>query len=181
MESVFPHVLAHGGDDFAAEDDVFLEFLAAQVEETVFQAHGFRSHVVFGDLERNDFGFAEDFHFIGGQFDFAGGDFGVDVFRAALDDAAAERDHAFHAPAFEGLVERLFRVDDDLGNAVMVAQVDEDDAAVVAHAVDPAGQFYRFSDIAFTQFPAGMCSELTHKCAFLKNNDWIILINNSLK
>ncbi len=163
MEAVCPHVLAHSGDYIAAEDDIFLELVAAEVEEAIFEAHGFRGHVVFCHLERNDFGFAEDFHFIGNQFDFTGWNLGIDIFRGAFDELAGECDHAFHAPAFQRLVKCLFRIDHHLGDSVMVAQIDEDYAAVVADAMDPAGQFYRFSDIAFAQFSTSMGSEFTHK------------------
>ena len=58
----------------------------------------------------------------------------------ALDDGARDRDDAFRAQGV-GLVEHgRAGGEDDLGEAVMVAQVDEQQAAVVALAVHPAGQ-----------------------------------------
>ena len=54
------------------------------------------------------------------------------------------------------LEERAARMDDHLGAAVVVAQVDEEDAAVVALVVDPAGEADLLSGVFGTQFVASM-------------------------
>ncbi len=54
-------------------------------------------------------------------------------------------------------LERLaVRIGDDLGNAVVVTEVDEQHAAVVAHAMHPAGQSRRPTDIALPECSAGV-------------------------
>ena len=74
------------------------------------------------------------------ELDFAGGHVGVGEAFAAGADLAGDGDDVLGAGGFglevaggAGLL-----VDDDLGNAGAVAEVDEDEAAVVAAAVDPA-------------------------------------------
>ena len=73
-------------------------------------------------------------------FDFAGGHVGVVEACAAAADVAFDGDDVLGAGGV-GLVVRAgqtFFVDDDLGDAGAVAEVEEDEAAVVAAAVDPA-------------------------------------------
>ena len=53
-------------------------------------------------------------------------------------------------------------LDHALGQAGRVAEVDEQDAAMVAHAVDPAGQLYRLADIGFAELAASMGSVDMH-------------------
>jgi hypothetical protein len=47
-------------------------------------------------------------------------------------------------------------IEDELREAVAVAEVDEHELAVVAVNVDPAGQFHLFADVGFTKLAAGM-------------------------
>ena len=51
---------------------------------------------------------------------------------------------------------RRIRLDHALGDAVMVAQVDEDQPAMVAAAIDPARQAHGLADIGFAELAAGM-------------------------
>ena len=53
---------------------------------------------------------------------------------------------------------RVRRVHDDLGDPVPVAQVEEDELAVVAAAVDPAGQARAAARVGGTQLAAGMAA-----------------------
>ena len=48
------------------------------------------------------------------------------------------------------------RVEDDLGHAVAVAEVDEDQAPVVAAGVDPAVEDHLLADVVFGQLAAGL-------------------------
>ena len=54
---------------------------------------------------------------------------------------------------------RVGRVEHDLRDAVAVAQVDEQPAAVVAVAVDPAAEGGRLADVVDAKFAAGMSSQ----------------------
>ena len=45
----------------------------------------------------------------------------------------------------------VLRIEDDLGDAFAIAQIDEDQAAVVAAPIDPACEFHRLAGIAGAQ------------------------------
>ena len=60
------------------------------------------------------------------------------MFGLNLEPGLAHFDHAL-PQAIENLERRRIRVGNDLGDAVMVAQVHEQQLAVVALAMDPAG------------------------------------------
>ena len=75
------------------------------------------------------------------DLDLAGGEVRVDVLGRALDDLALGGDDVLGAQVL-GDGERVaggLRVDDELHEPRAVAQVDEDQPAVVAAAMDPAG------------------------------------------
>ena len=134
----------------------------AQVEEAVFQTERFRRLFIFGDLERNLFGLSEYRHLFRNEFDLTGCELRIDGFRCSGNDRSRESDDGFHAPFFEFLIEIHLRVDHNLSFAVMVAQVDEDHAAVIAHAVNPACEFGFLSDIGLSESAASMRSECMH-------------------
>ena len=62
-------------------------------------------------------------------------------------------------------------LEDDLGDAVAVAQVDEDQAAEVAPGVHPAVQDDGISHVVYRQFTAGMRSFVEHDLAIGKQDD----------
>ena len=66
----------------------------------------------------------------------------------ALPHQAVDPDHPFRAQLFGGLEGRRIRVGHHLGEAVMVAQVDEQHAAMVADAVTPARKADGGADVA---------------------------------
>jgi len=53
-------------------------------------------------------------------------------------------------------------LDDTLGNAVMIPEVDKNEMAVIANAMHPAGQARFFSNILGAQFGASMASVTMH-------------------
>ena len=53
-------------------------------------------------------------------------------------------------------------IGDDLGHAVVVAQVDEQQAAMVAHAVHPARQADGLADVGLAQVRAGVAAVAMH-------------------
>jgi hypothetical protein len=65
-------------------------------------------------------------------------------------------------------------VDDDLGKAVMVAQVHEEDSAMVAEAEHPAGEFYGLSGVGGAKFIAGMRTVRMHFWLLLKFSRYYI-------
>ena len=157
-----PHFLADLFDEFGTHHDLLVEIVPAQVQEPVFETHGFRCIFILDDLEGDLFGFAENIHRIRHQFDLTGGKFGIDRFRGAGDNRAGEAEARFRTPAFQFLIEIHFGVDDNLSLAVVVAEVNEDHAAVVADAVDPAGDPDLFPDLFLAECAASVRSELMH-------------------
>ncbi|MPM54987.1 hypothetical protein SDC9_101770 [bioreactor metagenome] len=166
METLRGHVAAHRGDDFGAQHDILVQAFAAQIEEAVFQPQRLRRSVILRHLKRQHFAVAENFHRFGRDFDFTGRQLGVDGFRSARHHLAGEGEHGFNPPAVERLIKILLRVDHHLGDAVVVAQIDENHAAVVAYAVHPAGNPDRFSDFALANPAARMSPKLFHNSVF---------------
>ena len=74
------------------------------------------------------------------DLDLAGGQLVVDGLRRALDDRPAGAEHVLGAQLVAELerLARLVGIEDELDEPGAVAEVDEDEAAVVAAAVDPA-------------------------------------------
>ena len=54
------------------------------------------------------------------------------------------------------------RVGHALGDAVMVAEIDEQHAAMIADAVAPAGEAHDLTDLALAQFSTGMRAVAVH-------------------
>ncbi len=67
------------------------------------------------------------------------------VSRRARHDLAVDAHDALGPQSFEGLEAGRAGMGDQLGQAIVVAQVDEQQAAVVALAVDPARQTRTFA------------------------------------
>ena len=71
-----------------------------------------------------------------------------------LDHPPGNRHNAFHADPLNLLEHRVLGVDHALGNAKMVAQVDEQQLAMVAEAMDPARKTDHLADIFTAQVVA---------------------------
>ena len=87
------------------------------------------------------------------------GSLGLTSFGAAGGDGAGDADDPFAAQLAGFIVGGLAAgvgVEDKLREAVAVAQVDEDQAAVVAVGMDPAGKFDFLADIGFAELAAGV-------------------------
>ena len=77
------------------------------------------------------------------DFDFAGGDLGIVRAVGTLADLAGDADDAFAAQRgglLEQFLRQVGRIEDRLGAAFAVADVNEDEPAEVAAGVDPAGR-----------------------------------------
>ena len=140
-------------DQPVAQDEVLLHRRAAQVEVAVAQPQTFVGAGVISDVERRRAGGVEDGHGGGLHFHLAGGHRRVGGAGRARLHLAPNLHHPL-LPQLVGNAGRLpmqFRVADHLHHAGAVAQVDEDDAAVVAAAGHPPGQGYFRPGVAQTQ------------------------------
>ncbi len=68
----------------------------------------------------------------------------------------SDRSFSAKANAFE------VGIDNALGHAIMVAQIDEEHAPVITNSVAPAGQTGHFAGQRFTQVAAGMRTVAMH-------------------
>ena len=142
QETLFVEVVPHQLHDFMPKGEATVHAGPAQVHVAPFEPRGVVDVDVVADLERGSPGRVEDRQGACDEFDIAGGQFGVFGAVPASHDLARDLYDPFRAEVFCrgvcGLVE--LRVEDDLRDAGAVAQVDEDERAVVAAAVYPAGQ-----------------------------------------
>ena len=131
--------LAHFDRHAVAQHQVALHLRAAQVQHAVRQAGGLGQIVVI-ELERRRDRRVQDLDFLAQHFDLARGQFGVGRAGRTLAHQAGDADAEFVAQALGGGEGGVVRIEHDLGQARAIAQVDEDDPAVVAAAVHPAEQ-----------------------------------------
>ena len=152
------HAAAEEGDHLRAQHDVLVERLAAQVEVAVLEAQVLAADVraVAREVDRGLVRGALDDELVRDELDLACVDVGVDLALAARDDLAGHRDDALEPEVRRLLEERAARVDDDLGAAVVVAQVEEEDAAVVALVEDPAGEAGGLARVLDAELVAGV-------------------------
>ena len=144
--------------DVVAQAEVALHLGAAQVDVAIFEADFFVLDGFFGGRERRQARVVEDEQLGGFDLDFAGGHLGVDGVGVAQADLADGGDDVLgpHLLALGVAVGRELFVENDLGDAGAVAQVEEDEIAVVAAAVDPAHQDHLFAGVGGAQFAAEM-------------------------
>ena len=140
-----------------AHAEVVLHLGAAEVDVAILEAHLFVGDGFVGGREWRRLRFVEEQEFVGDDLDLAGGHVGVAEAFAALADGAFYGDDVLVAGGFGlgvGCGADLF-VEDDLGDAAAVADVEEDEVAVVAAAVDPAHEDYVLASL--------LCAEIaTH-------------------
>ena len=169
VEALGPHLLAEEADDLRAEDYVPVELLAAEVEEAVLEAHllGLVGLLV-RDVEWGDFAGGLHDELVGLDLDLAGGKLGVDrVGRAELH-LAGDGDHGLEVGLLDESEEAARGMHDDLREAVVVAEVHEEDAAVVAEAEHPAGKPDRLARVGCAEFVACMRAIGMHVLFLLK-------------
>src|SRR5690606_26575962 len=100
------------------------------------------------------------------DLDSAGRQVGIGGFRSARLYLTVDSDDAFHAQVVEDLQRRRIGVAYDLGDAVMIAKIDEQHTAVVALPVDPARQADRLPYIIGPQSGAAVGTVGVHQDSF---------------
>ena len=153
-EALRLHAPADARDHARAQQDVPLHRFAPQVEEAKAQARVFGIVALGVDLERQLLGGRFDQQGVGDHFDLAGRQVRVDRLGAARDHAAGHGEHALQAHVLGVGKERMLGLEHDLGDAVMVAQIDEQQLPVITLAVHPAGQAHRLADMGGAQLAA---------------------------
>ena len=142
-----------------------MQRLAAQIQEAVFQTYIFRIVRLVEDRQRQFRRLRQDFDLLGEDFDRTGVELRIDGLRRARLDRTVDADTPFRTYTFGGRKSRRIRIGDDLGQTVMVSQIDEQQTAMVAHTVYPAGQPDGFVDMIGAQGAASMRSIAMHEAA----------------
>ena len=150
------HLVADRGDHRRTQQDVAVHALAAQVEEAVLQAPLLVDPVLGVDRERQRGGRAEHLGLADLDLDLTGGQLGVDVLLAAGDGLAVHPDDRLLGELVQRLIGGGARAGDELRDAVVVAQIDEEDAAQVAPIVQPATQPDVGADVRGAELAAGV-------------------------
>ncbi len=133
-----------------------MQAVAAQVEEAVFQADILGIFLFARNRHRQLDRRRLHRDLARTHFDLARRQVGVDRLRRARDDVAGHRHDAFGAQAVEDREGRIARVRDDLGQAIMVAQIDEQQPAMVALAMHPAREADILADMLGAKLTAGV-------------------------
>ncbi len=160
VEAGLVHAPADGAGDLQPLHDDAVQRLAPQIQEAVGEAQVFRVVRLAEHRHGQLLGRRQHLDLGGNHLDLARRELGVHR-RLSVDDrpvahGAVDADHPLRAHRLGRLEGRAVGVGHDLGQAVVVAQVDEQQAAVVAHAVHPARQAHVLADIGFAQRPAGV-------------------------
>ena len=116
-----------------------MDLVAPEIEEAVPQPLLFGNLLRARHLKRQHFGGRQHLEPIGHHLDAAGRQRRVDVLVGARDDLARHADHAFQLHGLGGFERVGVGREHDLRHAVVIAQVDEQQIAVVALAMHPAG------------------------------------------
>lgn len=137
-----------------------MQLFAAQVEEAVLQAQLFGGRHVVGHREGQRMGVAFDLDGADDHLDRARCEPRIDRFVGAEHHRAFGGDHRFGVQPFGSLeLAFVFRQHHELADAGVVAQIDEDEAAVVADAMHPAAEPHRLALRLATQLAAIVRSE----------------------
>ena len=96
------------------------------------------------------------------DFDEAGRHVGIFGARWAAPDRSVDPDHPFRTQLLGLRESRRIRVHHALGYAIVIAKIDEQDAAMIADTMAPAGETNRFAGMDFTQGAAAMGTVAMH-------------------
>ena len=147
--------LAHGGAQLEAR----LHLGPAQIHIAIAQTHLFAHGGVLIKLKRRRSGAVEDVDFLAQHLDFTGGHGRVERGLTARPNAATHLQHVFAAHAIGGLkMLWRIRIEHHLHDALAIAQIEEDHAAVIPAAIHPPAEGHCLVDVRGSQEPAVMAA-----------------------
>ena len=155
-EAALDHAAADAGDHLRAQHDVGVQPLAPEIEEAIAKSN-ILGIVAFAEHRQRQFlRGGLDCHFLRVDFHSAGRQRLVDRALATREHLARNGDDRFDADRLGGAECGAVAVENDLGDAVMVAQIDEQHAAMIALAMHPAGQADLAAHVGGAQLGAGV-------------------------
>jgi hypothetical protein len=135
-----------------------LERGPTQIEIAVLQAQVLARQLLagkLGDREGRSRTAVEDLHLLRLDLDVAGRQLWVVLARQAFADLPLDGQDEFGANLLGRLEQmRMVCLEDDLGDAIAIAEVDEHLIVVAAVRVDPAVEYDRVADVTLAQFTA---------------------------
>jgi hypothetical protein len=147
-EPDLPHPAPDRCDNIGSQHHVFLHLFPAQIEVAIGQPGFFRVFLIAEHLQRQIAHHRpQHLHVADEHLDLAGGQFRVHKLRLARLHGAVDADANLGAQLFHLGKDRAVGVAQHLRDPVMVAQVDEDHAAMVAPPVDPSAEPDGFAHI----------------------------------
>ena len=156
-KSVLVEVVACRLGHLVPQHEVLLKLIPAEIQKTVFQPQFLVGQLDGGRFERRRLALAEDHQPYRLDLDLSGGQLRIDVLGAA-DHLALDLDHvlASQCPCYPLHLFVVREIEDDLGDAVAVAEIDEDQSTMVTVILDPATECYGLSDVIGSKFAAGV-------------------------
>ena len=148
--------VAHVLDDAIAQHQVIAHAWAAQIEVAVAQAQRFVHATLFMQIKRWRLCCTEHLDGAGQHFNRAGGQVGIcSTFRSQRD-GTLDGQHVFRPSVRYDLVRlgRRLRVAHDLGEAIAVTQINENQPAMIATPMQPAGEHHTAISVSVTEAPA---------------------------
>ncbi len=162
-ETLVPHAATDRGDHVRAQGHVVLHLFAAQIEVTIAQARFLRVFLIAKHHQRQFLGGAQNFQITHEDLDLTGRQFRVHQFGVTCLNGAVDADTPFGTHGFHLRKNWAIGVAQDLSDAIVIAQIDEQDAAVIADPVDPARQANGLAHVGFIKVSAGMAAESVHR------------------
>ncbi len=149
-------------DDGAALHDVLVQMLAAQIEEAVFEPDLLGIFLLAEHRHRQFAGRPQHLDLADIDLDRAGRQIGI--LGAARPPAhfAVDAHHPFRAQRFGHFESRAVGVGHHLGETVMIAQIDEQHAAMVANTMAPARKPGLGVNVALAERAAGVGAVAMH-------------------
>ena len=150
-EPLVDHPATQRSDYAVTQHDIGVHPLAAQIHEPIFEARFFRVILRRIDDQRKIVCAALDIDRAREDFDLPRRQVLVDRHIGARFHDTVDRDDRFQLDLVKNRQRVAILVGNDLRDAVMIAEIDEENAAMVALVMHPARQTNGFADIVFVQ------------------------------
>ena len=137
-ETGVAHALPQRPDDVLPLHDIGVQRFAPEIEEAISEPRLLRIVRLAEHRQRQLLGFRQNIEALDPDLDRAGRQVGIDRLGRAGDHLAVDAHHPFRLQPLRLLEGRRLRVGDDLRQPVMVAEIDEQQPAVIAQAMHPA-------------------------------------------
>jgi hypothetical protein len=162
-EALLLHCAANCPDDGRGQAQVPLHLVPAQIEIAIAETQDLVD-VLLVELERQRLGARDQREAVDLNLDLAGGDVAIDDLGRPAHDLALSLQHELGADVVRGLrgFGRTLRVDDQLHPARVVAEVDEDETAVVTPPRRPARDGHAASRVVRSQLAAAEIAPVRH-------------------